>query len=228
MEVYSPDRSSDWLVEEFATGSGSASRVSILAGTPAWQWSLLLAGTATLMGLGLGLALRRYSLRLMLAAVLIVGLLGALPPLLLPDTQGRRVRLVVGYAQPLWPGQEKALRAKLDPVVAMATWPAGMREQLDVSDQAIRKMEIKPASKHDIQDPPLGLIQGTACEFELAPELTDAQCRTLVEFYGWYMQRLGRKFALENGQKQVGGGSFSMGGNWDRWKNDWLERNPEP
>ncbi|MBE7465708.1 MAG: hypothetical protein HS116_19720 [Planctomycetes bacterium] len=228
MEVYSPARSSDWLVEEFATGSGSASRVSCLAGTPAWQWSLLLAGTATLMGLGLGLALRRYSLRLLLAAVLIVGLLGALPPLLLPDTQGRRVRLVVGYAQPLWPGQEKALRAKLDPVAAMATWPVGMREHLEVTDQIVRNLEIKPAYKHDIHDPPIGLIQGTACEFELALDLTDAQCRTLVEFYGWYIQRLGRKFALENGQQQVSGGSFSLGGDWDRWKEEWLEHNLEP
>jgi len=226
--VMAPEHRFDRKVEDFRTESGSSMNLAGMDDPTALDYSLWLAGSGCAAALGVLLLLRRFSLRMLLAVALLVGLLGACPALLLQAQDYRPMRFVMGFVQPLTPAQMEQLRALLDPKAALATWPEGMREATGLSQDAILKFELHALPRSELQDPPPGIAEGTACDLAVSPDLTARQCDTLMEFYAWYMQRLGSRCAAENGQKQVGGGSFSMGGDWDRWKDAWLERNPEP
>jgi hypothetical protein len=127
---------------------------------------------------GLFIFLKRYSLRSLLAFVLITGALG-LVPFQLPKPAPARSHIRLRFSKDLPSEQITLIRERLQPGVALATLPAALLE----------KLRLPPGGG-------IGKVEVTACEHGVEMLVTDfpglqgKQRDTVMNFYSYYFKLL--------------------------------------
>ncbi|HYG77307.1 MAG TPA: hypothetical protein VEK08_20040 [Planctomycetota bacterium] len=137
---------------------------------------------------GMLLRRRRFSLKFLLAAVFIIGILGMLPLKLKSGLNATAV-IRVDYDRPLSVEQLQSVRDALEPYKAYATLPDSLREKLPLLS-AVKRVTVQPTSRKD--------VFSTALAIEISPEVSAGERDTVIDFYFHYFDVLVLQAAREN------------------------------
>lgn len=161
--------------------------------------SLMIIIGSSITALGALLAARRFSLRWLLIAVFITGILGAIP-LQAPDRLGGTATISVLLPKPFRPEQMAELRKKLSPEYVLPTLPAKYREHLSPRTAAgvtrFNVSEWDGQTSMIVMPAPKG---GITCTMNFHGDIDTSQRDTLIQFYDYYIRYLALQACEANG-----------------------------
>lgn len=147
----------------------------------------IIAG-AGLLALGLMWMARRFSLRWLIAAVFITGILGAIP-FQLPERPGATAHFTVRLPAAIDVKGLAEIREKLEPENVLPTLPARFRAMLNPAATAgIIKLDVVPWDGHGTLELSTQTKSGVTCLMEIRGEITAAERDALISLYDWYTQ----------------------------------------
>jgi hypothetical protein len=147
----------------------------------------IIAGTG-LLALGLMWMARRFSLRWLMAAVFITGVLGAVP-FQVPDRPGAVAVISVRLPAPIDAKGLAEIHAKLAPENVLPTLPAGFRAMMNPAATAgIIKLEVEPWTGQPLLELPTPTKSGVTCRVEMNGEITPDERNAIISLYDWYTQ----------------------------------------
>ncbi|HYG77308.1 MAG TPA: hypothetical protein VEK08_20045 [Planctomycetota bacterium] len=132
---------------------------------------------------------RRFSLKSMLIAVLLIGLLGSLPALIYKTLYPTAV-FSIHFDKPFSAAQLESMQTALQPFAAFATLPDNLVPEMPLQSA------IKSATLASRQGP---AALGARLTLEIDPHLSLKQRNTLIAFYSHYFYTLAAEAARSNG-----------------------------
>jgi hypothetical protein len=147
----------------------------------------IIAG-AGLLAVGFMWMARRFSLRWLMAAVFITGVLGAIP-FQLPERPGTTARFTVRLPAAIDTKGLAEIREKLAPETVLPTLPAAFRAMLNPAASAgIIKLDVVPWDGQATLELSTPTKAGMTCLMELRGEITPDERDALISMYDWYTQ----------------------------------------
>jgi hypothetical protein len=200
-------------------GSDSTSR-PLRAPRPA-TLGLQISLSAAVIAVAVMLILRRFTLRFLTCTVLLVGALGALPSLFLPDrVPGTFAFFKLRLAGDLEDARIVELRRNLEPQRVLETLPEGFMEELQLAPgRVIQSVELTTLPR----------FPGTTellCKVHFEDGLENRQRQALASLTNAWFSHQVLAEAAEQGMtfsKGVSVNPASFGGIWPKWKAEWEE-----
>ena len=167
------------------------------------------------------LSLRRFSLRILLGIVILIGLLGALPALLIPKpSSGIHAVFSVAFPGQLEETRIERIRSQLIPTRALATLPDGMLEELHLPRghglQSVELLEEKDTSD----------AAKLVCKIRFSDGMETDQREALASFMDTWFRRLLLAEARQQGMTFMKGSQVNtneFGTVWPKWEQEWEE-----
>jgi hypothetical protein len=174
----------------------------------------VLLGTAVA-ALGLFLGAVQYSLRALVLATLIAGALATLPHNLLAPG-ATTLRSTVTFQDRFTSEQLADMRLALQPRAAVETLPPGLRKELGLAPECIARARVDATAGRE--------APGATLTVTFAPQLTEMQENTLIEFYAHYFDMLAIEAATANGWvTKATPQRSSHYGTWFTWTPEWEQ-----
>lgn len=223
--------SSSTMEAIFSPSGNSSSSMSSENGTifspRAASVAMILGSALTALG-ALWLA-RRFSLRWLLGAVLLTGVLGAIPLQATPPPGGAATFTVI-FTQPFSTAQIAAVREQLAPERTVATLPPAFRALLNSDPRAgIVGMDVTAwDGKTDMKTTP-SPQGGVRCAITLCGDLSFSERRELIQFFDYYVKYL----ALVSDEAQGHSNNqksdlLTASGSFEPYRKAWLQRAEKP